>query len=142
MSKNDSCAVSDRVLPEEKKEAVNVHWVQSKIETLWEMESPLQRNDSPVFPMSFSQGRCQVGLLWKGDERPHNNRAQAIAVANNQINHRLKDQTENRQLYDEVLLTEYRQLGAIEQEPDPDSEGFYKPHAPRCLSNGGEHHGN
>ena len=128
VSKNDSCAVSDRVLPEEKKEAVNVHWVQSKIETLWEMESPLQREDSPVFPMSFPQGRYQVGLLWKGDERPHDNRVQAIAVANNQLNHRLKDQTENRQLYDEVLLTEYKQLGAIEQEPDPDSESYYMPH--------------
>ena len=33
VSKNDSCAVSDRVLPEEKKKAVNVQWVQSKIET-------------------------------------------------------------------------------------------------------------
>ena len=27
-----------------------------------------------------------------------------------------------------MLLTEYRQLGAIEQEPDPDSEGYYMPH--------------
>ena len=94
--------MSDRVLPEEKKEAVNVHWVQSKIETLWEMESPLQREDSPVFPISFSQGRYQVGLLWKGDER-HDTRAQAIAVANNQLNHRLKNQTENRQLYNNPL---------------------------------------
>ena len=92
------------------------------------MEEPLQRADHPILPMTFQNGRYQVGLLWKGHERPDDNRSQALAVTRNHLKHRLKDHTESRQRYDEVLLTEYTQLGAIGEDPDPDLPGYYMPH--------------
>ena len=104
---------------------INVHYVQNMIETLWEMEEPLQRADHPILPMTFQNGRYQVGLLWKGHERPDDNRSQALAVTRNHLKHRLKDHTESRQRYDEVLLTEYTQPGAIKEDPDPDLPGYY-----------------
>ena len=76
---------SENAASDAKLEAVNVHYVQNKIETLWEMEEPLQRADHPILPMTFQNGRYQVGLLWKGHERPDDNRSQALAVTRNRF---------------------------------------------------------
>ena len=108
---------------------VNVHYVSNReVETLWEMEAPMKSEEIPLLPMTVEKGRYQVGLLWKGEERPDDNRNQALAVARHNLKRKLQDGTEDRKCYDEVLLAEYSQLDAIEEEPEPDSPGYYMPH--------------
>ena len=63
--------------------------------------------------MTVEKGRYQVGLLWKGEERPDDNRNQALAVARHNLKRKLQDGTEDRKCYDEVLLAEYSQLDDI-----------------------------
>ena len=100
---------------------VNVHYVSNReVETLWEKEAPMKSEEIPLLPMTVEKGLYQVGLLWIGEERPDNNRNQALAVARHSLKRKLQDGTEDRKCYDEVLLAEYSQLDAIEEEPEPD----------------------
>jgi len=81
----------------------------------------------PAFPMSRENGRYSVRLLWKSDERPADNRHQAIAAAEAQLK-KLSRNPEAREAYDAVLLQEYIELGAVEEEPNPQEPGYYMPH--------------
>ena len=67
-----------------------------------------------------------MGLLWKGDERPKDNRAQAMAVANSLV--RKLELSGKRPQYDDVLIKEYCELEATEREPAPETEGYFLPH--------------
>eukprot|EP00117_Sycon_ciliatum_P021255 scpid12026/ scgid6192/ len=102
--------------------------VQSQIDRLWEMEAPVgQSSNWPAFPIAVEDGRFKVGLLWASEERPPDNRWQALAAANAQLK-KLGPDTPERQRYDAVLLAEYMALGAVEVDPDPEQDGYYMPH--------------
>ena len=112
-----------------KEKTMAVGFVQSQVELLWQMEEPLpveHGEDLPAFPIRQMEGKYEIGLLWKSDERPADNRAQA-AGAVRKLYERLsvKKQAEK---YEEVLMSEYGELEAIEREPCPETAGYYLPH--------------
>ena len=62
----------------QKSDSLKVAFVQSSLDCLWEMETPVeQSNNWPAFPMTRTDGRYTVGLLWRSEERPLDNRKQA-----------------------------------------------------------------
>ena len=80
----------------------------------------------PVFPLRTTSEGYEVGLLWKSSERPDDNRQQAQAMALRLVDK--VDRTGQRTAYDNVLLGEYRDLDAVEEEPKPEELGYYLPH--------------
>ena len=60
-----------------KEKTMAVGFVQSQVELLWQMEEPLpveHGEDLPAFPIRQLDGKYEIGLLWKTDERPAGNR--------------------------------------------------------------------
>ena len=107
--------------------SVVVSCIDTKIERLWQMEQPPSApTRGPEFPVERIGTQYQVGLLWRSDKRPAENLSQAVAAASSLLK-RLKGNGK-RQLYDDVLLREYGELGAIEREPNPNEPGYYMPH--------------
>ena len=107
---------------------VSVGVIQSDIQRLWEAEEPIVsvQMSQPAFPLRQIGQQYEAGLLWKSDVRPQDNKAQAEAMAR-QLVDRLERKGERAQ-YDSVLIQEYSSLNAIEQEPKPESPGYYLPH--------------
>ena len=75
--------------------------------------------------MHKNNNRYEVGLLWKNEDRPQDNRKQAISQAIALRKRLLRDGT--LQEYKEVLIDEYLELGAIEEEHSTE-QGYYMPH--------------
>ena len=112
-----------------KKKTVAVGFVQSQVELLWQMEEPLpveHGEDLLAFPIRQMEGKYEIGLLWKSDEMPADNRAQAAGAMRKLHERRsVKKQAEK---YEEVLMMEYGKLEAIEKEPCSETAGYYLPH--------------
>ena len=107
----------------------DVRTMEEQVERLWAVEElPFQRdkNSQPCFPMKKIEGHYEVGLMWKGVERPEDNRQSATAIAAKMAEK--MDMRGSRESYESVLLDEYQQLEAIEAEPEPETEGYYLPH--------------
>ena len=99
------------------------------VQALWELEScpPYDPTlDMPMFPLEETDDGYCVGLLWKSGERPADNRKQAEGAAR-QLYGRLS-RNKQRGIYEDVLLREYQELGAVEREPEPETPGYYMPH--------------
>ena len=77
------------------------------------------------FPVKVD-GSYEVGLLWKGNQRPGDNYDQAVHCLESLL-YRLECSGQKR-AYKEVLIDEYSKLDAIEKEPQPDKPGYYLPH--------------
>ena len=107
--------------------AIKVSSIQTDVSFLWELDEPLVKSsDLPAFLMVKKGSTYEVGLLWKSEERPPDNRSQALAAANQQV--KSLASKDKRSVYDDVLLREYQDLGAIEKEPQPHTPGYYLPH--------------
>ena len=107
----------------------DVRTIEEQVERLWAVEElPFQRdkNSQPSFPMKKIEGHYEVGLMWKGVERPEDNHQTATAIAAKMAEK--MDMRGSRESYESVLLDEYQQLEAIEAEPEPETEGYYLPH--------------
>ena len=66
-----------------KEKTMAVVFVQSQVELLWQMEEPLpveHGEDLPAFLIRQIEGKYEIGLLWKSDGRPADNRAQAAGA--------------------------------------------------------------
>ena len=70
-----------------------------------------------AYPLRKKGSTYEVGLLWKGDERPEDYRAQVMAATNSLV--RKLELFGKRPQYDAVLIKEYCELEAIEREPAP-----------------------
>ena len=106
---------------------VTVSCVTAHIEQLWQLdEPPEQHQHLPSFPLCRQGSGYQVGLLWRNERRPTDNFAQARVIATRLLE-KLK-RNGKRALYDDVLIREYRELGAIELEPCESDAGYYVPH--------------
>ena len=114
----------------EGEDKTTVAFVNSQVEALWQLEEPLTEkgveNLLPAFPLERTAEGYEVGLLWKNTARPADNRNQALAAASRLVQ-RL-ELSESRKAYDKVILQEYADLKAIEEEPCPDIPGYYMPH--------------
>ena len=106
---------------------VSVACIEARVERLWQLkEPPSVTSHQPEFPIEQVGTQYQVGLLWRSDRRPPENYTQAMAAAT-----KLMDRLNvkgKRQQYDNVLMREYSELGAIEREPNPEQPGYYMPH--------------
>ena len=99
--------------------------VQTDIDFLWRLEEPSKLASTlPTFPFRKKGSTYEVGLLWKSDERPEDNRAQAMAAASNLV--RKLEASGRRLQYDDVLIKEYSELEAMERQPAPKPEGLYE----------------
>ena len=106
---------------------IQVANIQTDIETLWELEQPPKTvSVPPAFPMIKSGKSFKVGLLWKGEERPQDNKARAIAAVKSLVSRLKRNNT--FEAYQDILMGEYKELGAIEKEPNPEQAGYYLPH--------------
>ena len=115
--------MSGQSLDVQKQDTFRVSYVKAALDVLREMEAPVGKGSNwPEFPMSLVDGMFVVGLLWRSEERPADNRQQAFAAAKSQVR-KLEDNTDARRAYDQALLQEYVQLGALEVEPNPETEG-------------------
>ena len=107
-----------------------VAYLSSKVESLWQLEEPVETKHEetmqPAFPLHCDEDGYTVGLLWKSTQRPEDNRKQAFATAKALA--RKLEAPEKRQAYDDVLVHEYQELGAVEEEPHPEEPGYYLPH--------------
>ena len=109
---------------------VNVAYVTRQVEALWELDDIPNSNQTilPAFPISYDKNArlYEVGLLWKGSQRPTDNKDQAEASAK-ALRRRLE---KNGAIddYENVLMKEYQDLNAIEKEDQPHKEGYYMPH--------------
>ena len=72
-----------------------------------------------------NNNRYEVGLLWKKEDRSQDNRKQAISQAIALRKRLLGDGT--LQEYKKVLIDEYLELGAIEEEHSTE-QGYSMPH--------------
>ena len=81
----------------------------------------------PAFPISYDKNArlYKDGLLWKGSQRPRDNKDQAEASAK-ALRRRL-EKNEAIDGYENVLMKEYQDLNAIENEDQPHKEGYYMP---------------
>ena len=95
------------------------------VQRLFEIEEFPTTCDHPTGPVFPLRKEERVGLLWKGEERPAENREQAHALARRQVERLAK---ERRDEYEGVLIKEYGKLDAIEEDPDPSETGYYLPH--------------
>ena len=98
-----------------------VAYLSSKVEALWQLEEPvdtkLEETMQPAFPWHCDEDGYTVGLLWKGTQRPEDNRKQTFATAKALA--RKLEAPEKRQAYDDVLVHVYQELGAVEEPPLP-----------------------
>ena len=98
------------------------------VERLWEQDDPaVSEPHLPSFPLIKKKEHYEIGLFWKGSERPGDNKKQAMAALKSSLK-RLETKPDAKSQYEGVLMNEYAELEAIEQDPDPDSRGYYLPH--------------
>ena len=99
------------------------------MQQLFEMEefpTTCDHQAGPVFPLWKKEEGYEVGLLPKGEERPAENREQAHALARRQVER--FEKKERPEEYKGVLIKDYGELDAIEEDPDPSETGYYLPH--------------
>ena len=102
---------------------IQVANIQTDIETLWELEQPPKTvSVLPAFPMIKSGKSFKVGLLWKCEERPQDNKARAIAAVKSLVSRLKRNNT--FEAYQDILMGESKELGAIEKEPNPEQAGY------------------
>ena len=108
---------------------VNVSFVYTHlVERLWEQDDPaVSEPHLPSFPLIKKKEHYEIGLLWKGSERPGDNKKQAMATLNSSLK-RLDTKPDAKSQYEGVLMNEYAEFEAIERDPDPGSRGYYLPH--------------
>ena len=109
-------------------ETVRVAFVKNCIESLWEMEESIgEKKVIPAFSLKkvIDDNRYEVGLLWKSESRPQDNKQQAVFQAIALRKRLVKENTLDA--CEKVLLEEYSELGAIERDSSPE-EGYYMPH--------------
>lgn len=111
--------------------------IEKQIAAWWEIEDlPTHKGDAfeAEEQMSFIRNtikydgeRYQVPLLWRDDRRPSDNREEASRQCD-----RLIARLEKKGLMQEYddILSQYRDFGAIEDDPSPETPGFYLPHHP------------
>ena len=68
-----------------------------------------------------------MGLLWRSEKRPPANLKPGDGSAAQSLLKQLQRRGQ-RPAYDDVLITEYLKLDAIEKEPHPEEAGYYMPH--------------
>ena len=118
-----------------KSKIASVSFVQADIQQLWELEEMPGQHHSDLscflnFPVKRIDGSYEVGLLWKGNQRPGDNYDQAV--------HRLEsllyrlERSGRKRAYEEVLIDEYSKLHAVEKELQPDNHGYYLPPSCSC----------
>ena len=106
---------------------MSVACVEARVERLWQLEEPPNVMSHQLeFPIEQVGTQYQVGRLWRSDRRPPENYTQAMAEATKPMD-RLNVKGK-RQQYDNVLMREYSELGAIERRPNPEQPGYYMPH--------------
>ena len=89
---------------------VHVATIQTDIQVLWELEQPPTTITTvPSFPLRKRNGSYEVGLLWKGEERPEDNKKAAVAAMKSLVK-RLKDSGTFEQ-YENTLMRDYAELG-------------------------------
>ena len=124
--------INPRLTTETIAETSQVHVTQVRkvavdIEFLWELEQPAENiRTLPAFPMRKDGRKYEVGLLWKDERRPEDNKAQAVASARTLM--KRLERSNQREAYENILMKEYVELDAIEPEPEPTTEGYYMPH--------------
>ena len=65
---------------------VSVSCVAAHVEQLWKLdEVPPATKNAPDFPLRKTEDGYEVGLLWKSEQRPADNYAQAMAQAQSLI---------------------------------------------------------
>ena len=113
--------------PSRNSQPVTVSCVTAHIDKLWQLDQPPERHQHlPSFPLCRQGSGYQVGLLWRNERRPTDNYGQARVIAMRLLE-KLK-RNEKRTLYDDVLISEYRELGEIELEPRESDARYYVPH--------------
>ena len=107
---------------------VKVSYVQNKVEPLWEMKEPHVHDNLPAFPLKKCDDMYmyEVGWLWQGQDRPEDNKRQAVSSAVSLRRGLMKKN--NLESYEDVLMKEYQELEAIEKEPEPERPGYCMPH--------------
>ena len=80
----------------------------------------------PSFLLCCQGAGYQVGVLWRNERRPTDNYAQARVITTRLLE-KLK-RNGKRTLNDDVLIRDYRELGAIELEPCESDAEYYVPH--------------
>ena len=104
-------------------------FVKADIERLWELENlpgDQMIEVDPTFPLRKLGDRYEIGLLWKGCQRPKDNFWEAkerLASLLCKL-----DRNGQKEVYEDVLMREYSTLEAIEREPRPEEAGYYLPH--------------
>ena len=113
-------------------EFCDVKTAEEKVERLWAIEDlPVEKKgcQRPAFPITKVDKIYEVGLLWRGIERPEDNCFAVRGMAE-----KLVEKLENhgrREEYEGVLIEEYSRLDVIEKEPEPESKGVL--HASSCC---------
>ena len=70
--------LSGQSLEVQKQDTLRVSYVKATLDVLWELEVPVGKGSNwPEFPMSLADGMFVVGLLWRSEERPSDNRQRA-----------------------------------------------------------------
>ena len=107
---------------------IKINSIQTNLQVLWELDQPpkISHNQIPAFPLQKIDGKYEAGLLWKGQEKPTDNKSQALSALN-ALTKRF-DTASQLDEYENVLIKEYLSLDAIELEPNPEEEGYYMPH--------------
>ena len=115
---------------------VKLGQLDQQLRAFWEIEEVPQRTMEDVtadylrdFWMAVEfddvEGRYVVPILWKGDERPADNRHETEKQYKSV--HR-KWESAGRWSEYENVIKEYKDFGAVELDPKPEEKGFFLPH--------------